>query len=162
MSRVSFLVSSCLLLAACQLSGGRLTQAHRTALQDSVRQTLEAYTAQVNALEWDAAIGYFADDPGFRWAEDGRITYPTYDSVVTTFNALRSVITAIQLHWRTVDVVALGPGAAAVTATFHEAFTDTAGTKTEFSGAVMIALRHQRDGWKFVSGHASSVQPRPE
>lgn len=148
------------LVTACQPGGPGLTEQHRAAIQDSVRQTLEDYTATVNAHNFDAATEYFADDPGFRWAEDGRIAYPSYDSVITTFNTLKNVITEISITWNDVVVTPLGPGTAAMTAMFHEAFTDTAGTTTEYGGAVMIALRHEADGWRFVAGHASS-EPRP-
>lgn len=147
-----------LALAGCQPRDVALTPAHSRAMVDSVRGMLQDYTALVNARQWDSVAGYFANDPGFRWVEDGRVTYPSYDSVVTTFGAIGAMIRSIELGWSDVAVTPIAPGAAALTATFQETLTDTAGVRVDLRGIVTIALRHERGGWRFVVGHASSPQ----
>lgn len=161
MSRLVVLAWLCVAAVACGRRGTELSPTHAAAIADSVRQVLDAYTASVNRLDFEAALAYFADSPEFHWAETGRFAYPTYDSLAATFQALQPVITELALAWDDVRVMPLAPGAAVLTAEFRETFADTSGARTSLAGIVTIALRHEDEGWRFVAGHGSYVTPHP-
>ena len=58
-------------------------------------------------------------------------------------------------------VVVLGPHGAALTATFEETMTDTAGTQTVVHGAWTAIYERAGDGWKIIQAHQSIV-PEPQ
>lgn len=150
------------LLSACQPGGAGLSEVHAAAIRDSIRQVLVEYAETVNRHDIDGALRYFANRPGFHFAEDGRLAYPTYDSLVTAFNIIDSIIPSIEVTWGDIRVTPLGPGTALASAAFHETFQDTAGTVTELNGIATLALRHGPQGWQFVAGHSSTERsPTP-
>ena len=141
---------------ACQPSSSQLTESHRIAIEDSVRQFLTEYSDKVNGGDLLDIIPYYANEPGFHWLENGTVSYPSYDSVVTVLEMLAPTVAEIRVKFEEPRVVALAPGVALLTTSFQEFFADTSGTEFEFGGALSIVTVHRDDGWKFLSGHASA------
>lgn len=142
---------------ACGPSGPPgLTAEHAEAVADSVNDALAAYVQRVNSWDWDGAAAFYADDPRFRWIEDGRTAYTSPDDIRTAYQALQGSFESAELTLRDTRVVPLAPGLANVSTSFAQALTDTAGGRFEFEGALTITLVHTPDGWRFLSGHTSS------
>jgi len=157
MSRISFSALFVSLgLAACQSGGAELTTMHRDALVDSVRTFLTEYVDAVNSGSLSATIPYYADDEGFTWAEDGRLRYPSHGALVTALDSLAGTIRSVSLVVDQPKVVALTPGLAALSVTYRESITDTAGQVARFAGVLTTVVGHREGGWKFLLGHSST------
>jgi ketosteroid isomerase-like protein len=159
MARLSVSVlAACLALAACGGGGTQLTTLHRNALADSVRDFLDQYVETVNRDDFSAILPFYADDEDFHWADGGRIAYPSYQSLVTAFDSLSGVIFDMQFMVDEPKVIPLRPGLATLTATYRQTLVDTAGQEVRWAGAFSAVVAHRDDGWKFLTGHASSTR----
>lgn len=147
---------ACLVLAGC--GGGRFTPLHRQAMADSVRQFLNEYVEAVNRVDFAAIRTFYADAPGFHWADRGRLAYPSYQSLVSTFDSLTGVVTSIRLTVDVPRVVPLRPGLAMLTATYRQSLADTGRQQFRSAGAFSGVVEHRDDGWKFIAGHASTAE----
>ena len=139
-------------------ASSQLTAEHRIAIEDSVRQFLQEYTAQANSGDLASVLDFYARDPAFHWVENGTITYESHEAVTTAFESLAPRMKELRLGFDEPRVVALGPGVAALTAAYRQMFADTAGAVFDVAGVVTFIAVHREAGWKFIAGHTS--QPR--
>lgn len=142
------------LLAACRVAPAGLTGSHARAIVDSVQVTFAAYVARLNARDVDSVARFYADAPGFQWVEDGEVRYTSRADVRTALERL----TAYKDFRFSADaprVVALAPGAAALSVTFDQALVDSSGHGFGMAGAMSVAAQHTPAGWKWLSGHTS-------
>ncbi len=141
---------------ACQPSSSQLTESHRSAIEDSVRQFLIEFAERASTGDLTDIIPYYANDPGFHWMENGALSYPSYDSVTATLRRMAPTIAERRFEFEELRVVALAPGAASLSMLFRQFFTDTSGFAFDFGGAMTLIVVHRDDGWKFISGHTSA------
>ncbi len=140
---------------ACQPSSSQLTESHRSAIEDSVRQFLTEFADQTSTGDLTALIPYYANEPGFHWMENGALSYPSYDSVTATLRRIAPTIAESRFEFEELRVVALAPGTASLSMLFRQFFTDTSGFAFDFGGAMTLIAVHRDDSWKFISGHVS-------
>ncbi len=159
MRRYVFLLVSLGVVMACQPSSSQLTESHRSAIEDSVRQFLTEFADQTSTGDLTAIIPYYANDPGFHWMENGAFSYPSYDSVTATLRRMAPTIAERRFKFEELRVVALAPGAASLSMLFRQFFTDTSGFAFDFGGAMTLIAVHRDDGWKLISGHVSAPLP---
>lgn len=132
--------------------------ARRAAMTDSVRTTLDAFVSVIEAGEWGELAEFYADDPRFRWMEDGRVTYESRDAIVASLVDMGSSFTHGSLQYRDVEITPLAPGLAAFSARFEQRLVDGNGGGFSFSGVLGATLIHEPDGWKFLHGHTSTAR----
>jgi len=134
-----------------------LTEQQRTAVVDSV-------TAQLYDLaNWMSSQGagrafpsFFDSTTGFVQAADGRITSPSYDSLVARYRDWTPPAGG-QLSWDTVRVEALGPGLAHFMGAFTESFTPPTGQAYVGHGVMSGVAVSRPGGWKIAALHTSVV-----
>ncbi len=152
-------VRAALALTACapQANSAVLTAAHRTAIIDSIRPVIAAWTDSMNHRDASGAARYYAADPAFRWIENGEVRYTSPAEVVTAMNGVFPSLRSFDLHLVEPTITPLAPGAASVTASFTQTMTDTAGHVTGIAGAVSFTMVHGDSGWRILVGHASAL-----
>ena len=146
-------------LVACQPATTEFTEEQRAAVADTVRQLADTFFEDFKALDFDHAMLPYASQ--IVWAENG-VLGTNRDSLETAwrgvFASLQEVTGGI---WDEVHVEALGPDAAAFTASFDWAGLDTTGAQVGASGVWTTVWQRTAEGWKIVQGH-ESYQPVPE
>jgi len=136
-----------------------LSESERMNIIENVRATLSEYVLAVNSGELHRVTEFYADDPEFRWVENGRLAYDSYASVQQAFEALQSNVGELKLQLGEPRIAPLARGAVAVTVPYAQVFVDTSGRRFETDGYITLLAVERADGWKFLLGHAS--QPRP-
>ncbi len=137
-----------------------MTPDHRAAVVDSVTAMLTAWREAVNSRKADRLAPFYADDPDFRWIEDGSVRYTSPREVIEDYRGLMPTVRAMELTLDNPAVTPLAAGAALVTTVFTQKITDTLGAVTGFAGALTLTVIHADSGWRFLAGHTSSLIPR--
>ena len=150
------------LLAACAPAGTpTLTDAHRTAIADSVRELAAGLAAQVSAHGYRGFPPAMDSAPGYVWAYNGFIAFASFDSmVVWTWSEPESKTREV-FAWDSVRIQVLAPGVAGLAATFSETRPDSAGTLKTEQGVFTAVAVHRASGWKLTTAHTSMLQPPP-
>ncbi len=130
--------------------------ARQAAISDSVRATLDAFVATIEAGDWEALGDFYADDARFRWMEDGRVMYDSRQAVVQSLVEVGGSFTHGTLEYTDLDVTPLAPGVAAFTSHFKQTLIGANGGGFSFSGVIGATLVHAPEGWKFLLGHTST------
>lgn len=164
-ARFHRLVIGTLLVAACRAApvaptAAVLTPALGAAITDSVTATLEQFRLAFAGRDIAAVLRFYADDPRFRWVEDGEVRYASKAEVATALRAYAPSLKAMELAYFDPLVTALAPGVAVVTTRFAQKVTDSSGVTRGFAGAMSMTLIHADSGWRLLVGHTSSLVPR--
>ncbi len=153
-------------LIACQRpappQGGRtlLDPAHATAMMDSVRSFAESVALGITGRGPAAWRMYFADEPAFFMASEGRLVFPNSDAAGRAIQGLAHTITHIVLRWGDSLIVdPLAPGLAMFAAPYHETRTDAGGQRLQEDGFFTGIAEHRPVGWQFRDAHWSVVTP---
>jgi len=141
-------------LVACRAAPAQLTAEHARAIVDSVGAAFAAYAARLNARDIDSVARFYAADSAFVWLEDGMVRYRSRAEIRTALQRL-TAYKNVRISLDAPAIVALGPGAAALSATFDQALVDSGGGGFALVGAMTIAATHTPAGWKWAAGHTS-------
>lgn len=162
MTRVA--VALCLALGflvshGCASGGTSLSDAHASAIRDSVSAAMTAFQRHSTAAQWDSLARLYSPSSAFRFLESGAIQYTSSAAVRA---ALAEVPAGMHIttDYRDLQIDPVGPGAAMVTALFETTFADSAGPRFRFGGALSLLWTHEADGWRIRSGHSSAPVPR--
>jgi hypothetical protein len=147
------------LVACTGLGAPAMTGTHAAAIRDSVQVTLDAFRRYSAAGRWDSLAALYADDPDFRWMEQGMIQYRSRSQILQALARVPQS-TRIETSYLDTKIVALGPGAAAVATTFLTKFVEGGSVRTQYGGVLDMVLVHREGGWRILMGHSSSRQPR--
>jgi hypothetical protein len=162
MPRPSVLVPALLLAIGCRAgSPAPLSDAQRTAIADSVRQMAADLAAGVSARGYRAFPPAMDSAPGYSWAYNGFLAFPSFDSMVAWTRAQPELRAPEVFAWDSVRVAVLAPGIATFSAGYSETAPDSAGSpKTEKGFFTAVAL-HREGGWKFTNAPTSTLPPPP-
>jgi ketosteroid isomerase-like protein len=161
---LSYSFACAALLAGCrpqEPAPTTFTAVHAAAISDSVTAVLEQFREAFSARDFDRVLQFYADDPRFRWIEDGEVRYTSKAQLATVLAALGTSLRSVELSFFDPVVTPLGPGIAAVTTRFAQKITDSSGATQGFAGAMLMNLIHADSGWRFLVGQTSLVIPRP-
>lgn len=139
---------------------GQLTEAWASAIRDSASTMLQALRRYSEAAQWDSVAALYSESPGFRFAENGTLRYPSSAAIRQALGSV-PIGTRIQTQYRNTEIAALAPGLADVVTLFQTSFVDSGGTRFSFEGAVTLLLAHESTGWRIIRGHSSSPPPPP-
>jgi hypothetical protein len=115
---------------------------------------MAAYQESFSARDRDSLQRFYADDPEWRWAVNGR------------FGMLSSLMIRARLdrlaaypHWfigyKDPTLRALAPGLALVQTEYRLSFEAADGKRFVSDGALTMFWKHLPQGWKVVGGHSS-------
>ncbi|MEP6591331.1 MAG: nuclear transport factor 2 family protein [Gemmatimonadota bacterium] len=155
---LGFLLVGC---AGTSPRGPTFTPAHVAAIKDSVNAALEAYRVAFVARDFDRVISYYAEDPRFRWFENGELRYGSRSAVAAALRSFGPTVRSLELAYFDGTVTPLAPGVAAVSTRFVEKVSDSTGALHGFAGVFSATMIHGDSGWHFLVGHTSVVVPHP-
>lgn len=131
-------------------------EARRAAITDSVRATLDDFAAAMEVGDWERLAEFYADDPRFRWLEDGRVRYDSKQAIVASLGEAGGSFTHGTLEYTEVEITPLAPGLAAFSARFEQRLVGSDGGGFSFRGVLGATLVHGPAGWRFLHGHTST------
>lgn len=147
--------------AACGPGGEQtLSESRSAAIEDSVGAFLATWAEGTREGGWDRVVDRYADDPSFRWVEDGRVRYRSVEEVRAGFEDVRAAFSDARTEFTEPSIAPLAPGLAHVVTRFRTTLTREEGPEVQFGGAMTMTVRHTGDGWKVLRGHMSSERPR--
>ena len=151
-------VSVALLAAGC--SAGRASESfskqHADALRDSVAMTLIDYTNRFNSHDLDSVVRFYADDPRWVWAAEGRVARQSKILVKQRLENLAG-FSRWRVRYAKMSIVPLAPGLAFVTTEYAMRFGDSLVTRLRFVGALTTFWVNTPAGWKISGGHSSTL-----
>lgn len=149
-------------LAACAPAGAPpLTDAHRAAIADSVRQVAEGMPAQIREHGYRGFVTFMDSTPGYLWAYNGMLPFASFDSMTAWTRSEPEAATREVFAWDTMRIQVIAPGVAGFAAGYSETRPDsTAVSKTERGFFTAVAV-HRPSGWKFTTAHTSTLPPPP-
>ena len=128
---------------------------HRAALGDSVRQLMVTLASEVSAQGFTAWIPYLEQAERFVWTSDGKIEFPSADSLARFIRPFAATLTHTSLAFDTIKVSPLAPGVAQAAATYRELFVGQKHDTTRLAGVFIGVWVRTPAGWRLVSGHTS-------
>jgi uncharacterized protein (TIGR02246 family) len=152
------LVAAMLLVTACASPSSSFTAAHRAAIVDSVQAMLVQWRDAVNSKDFARAGTFYSDDSAFRWYEDGQLTITSAQAVRNEMQSMLPNLRSFTLTLVAPRITPLGPGIATVGSEFTETITDTTGNAVGLAGALTATVVHERDSWRLLIGHNSSLR----
>ncbi|MEO8452234.1 MAG: nuclear transport factor 2 family protein [Gemmatimonadota bacterium] len=148
------------LSGGCAVDHGRLAEAQVLAIRDSVRTAIDGLQRHFAAAQWDSVTRIYADDPSFRWLEDGRVVARSAAEIRQYF-AKMPAGTRIETTYHDTEILPIVPGVASVVTNFQTHMSDsTADPGFTFGGILTMTFVHRDDGWRILNGHASAPRPR--
>lgn len=154
MRRVNLLLALFAVCAAPVLS--------QSSVEAEVRAMLEEYVDATNAADWQKVATYYADDPAFRWIEDGEVRYGSYDELKETFDSLDQMFSEVAMKLIDTVVIPLGSDAALVSSLFRQEVKLADGTPFTIEGGISMTVVLRENRWLFLAGHTSSPRSRPD
>lgn len=146
---------------ACSNEANTLTAQHEAAIRDSVTAFLKEHTAFMAAYP----AGTQAREKGLR-VYDPDVTYGgsvgaplpmlVQGREQILFGERPSWLGAFDWKPDTVIIKPIAPGAASVTETYREQWSDTAGRSVTIRGIMMMVVRNGPDGWRITHFQASN------
>jgi len=141
------------------LRAEEMSEAQTAAIRQGVQATLDAHGRLSAAGSWEALMRLYADEPRFRWMSNGAIVARSVDEIRKTFLALPPG-SRFETTYQDVEITPLAPGVAQMAAPFHTRVVDSKSGGYAFGGFLTMILVERADGWKILSGHASSPRNR--
>jgi hypothetical protein len=149
-------------LAACKPAAAPFTAEHQAALADSVREVAARLAAEISAHGYRAFTPVMDSAPGYVWAYNGFIAFPSFDSMATWARSSPEPKTPEVFAWDSVRVEPIAPGVATLAATYAETAPDRTGNQGTEKGVFTAVAVHRADGWKFTDAHTSTLPPPPD
>jgi len=129
------------------------------AIRQGVQATLDAYHELSAAGKWDALMRLYADDARFRWVTNGTVVARSVEEIHKGLSAQPAGSRA-ETTYQDVEITLLAPGVAQVATPYQTRLVDAKGGAFTFGGFLTMIFVERADGWKILSGHASSPQRR--
>ena len=97
--------------------------------------------------------------PGYLWAYNGFLAFPSFDSMVAWSRAEPEPKLPEIFVWDSAWVEALAPGIATFAAGYSETMPDSVGKARREKGFFTAVAVHRVGGWKFTNAHTSTLPP---
>ncbi len=153
------LLACLLLLVGCSPQPSTLTDDQAADVRSRVAAALDDFRRHQAAGAWDSAFALYANDPSFRWVEDGAVRYRSVAEILASLQRLPAGL-RIETTYRDVEITALGPGLAYLVAGFDSRFIYTGGQGFRVGGATTMLFGLRPEGWRILGGHVSSPRER--
>ena len=122
---------------------------------------LREFEAQLNAAEYDAALGFYADDPMFAAYEDGQLLYPTWNMLKNAFATLPNFGKGV-FRYDEAEVVVFDADHAHLSTRFWTSFGEEGQPGyVQFDGMMTAAMVRGSSRWQLLRIHASTLNRTP-
>jgi hypothetical protein len=160
-TRMSCVLSSLLLVQCTATREVDPWPSHARAIADSISSTLAAYQERFGAVDRDSLQRFYADDPDWKWAANGRFGIPSTQMIRSRLDRL-AVYPRWHIAYMDPSIRPLAPGLAVVATEYRMSFEAVDGKRFAYDGALTMFWKHRPQGWKVVGGHSSSrADPEP-
>ena len=161
MRRFVVAVSSLVFLtAACLPATTELTEQHKAAIADSVRQLSMDYVASISSLSADSVMAFHIDNDEFAWSIDAQLSLE-FEEVKVDAAAKYAALAAARVSLDTMRVAVLGRDAAVLSGAGTVSVTDPAGQEMRMVIAVTFVAARRENRWVLLQGHSSHAVPEP-
>jgi hypothetical protein len=140
---------------ACRQPTAPFTDAHQSAIRDSVTAALDAFKRYSASGKWDSLAALYSSAPDFRFAESGTIQYESAASIKGALSTVPAG-TRIETNYEQLRIAPLAPGVAVASGLFITRFEDSTNSGFTFSGAISMVWVHEAEGWRIRHGHSSA------
>ncbi len=161
MSRLSRVLAFASLAACAPAGAPPLTDAHRVALADSVRQMAEGMPDQIREHGYRGFVTFMDSTPGYLWAYNGMLPFASFGSMAAWTRSEPEAATREAFTWDTMRIQVIAPGVAGFAAGYSETRPDSTGTPRTEKGIFTAVAVHRASGWKFTTAHTSTLPPPP-
>jgi uncharacterized protein (TIGR02246 family) len=121
-----------------------------------LKEALAQYVAKYNEQDATGVGEFYADDPNFRWIEDGRAVYESRTAAVTGLTSFFAGFAESRLDAYNIKVSMLTDEAAVVSFDFTQIVAANGNASLKFEGTMSFAMSDRDGGWKIVVGHKST------
>ena len=128
----------------------------RVALENEAREAFVAYSGLLRQSKFDEAVAYYADDPRFIWVEDGGIKYDTQAQIKCALEGISSQGVVVTNFGRP-RMWALNDEQVMIYAKFRTTIDKDGDEEFTYAGAITVVMEEMESGWKFISGHTSTL-----
>ncbi len=150
---------STLSLAAALVSLWSCGRTHLGSVEGEVRAFAGEVARDVTRDGPAAWEKHFSDDPAFFMASNGELQFRDRAAATAGIRELPKMIRHITLEWSEVRVDAMGPDAALMGASFHEAIETAAGQSVDQKGYFTGVAERRNGRWQFRNAHWSVPVP---
>lgn len=81
-------------------------------VEAQLRQSLTDYENAINSMNWDKAIGFYAEDPRLYWIEKGNYQYESKEAIIESLEGLGLIVSAVSLKFSDPRIVVLSDNSA--------------------------------------------------
>jgi hypothetical protein len=148
-----------LVLTSFALRAQDISPEQGAAVREGIQATLDAYRELAAAGRWDDLVKLYVEDPRFRWVESGAVVARSVGEI-RRYLATLPAGARIETTFEETEILAASPGVAEVVTRFRTRVADAQGRGYSFGGVMTMTLVQHREGWKILSGHASSAGDR--
>ena len=131
-----------------------MSQAERSAVEDSVRHLAAAFIEADSQGDADRVMSLFTDSSDVTIVSNGLLR-PSRDSFAEALEALYGSVRNLSIVEDEARVTVLGPDAAVLTALYQFSRTDTAGVTSEGRAALTYVCARRDGDWKIIHYHFS-------
>ncbi|MFN8059056.1 MAG: hypothetical protein U0Q12_07810 [Vicinamibacterales bacterium] len=129
-------------------------------MADEGRTFLSAMVHDVTTQGPSAWRAYFADEPTFFMAAEGRMIFADSRAVTRGIEELSKAIAEIEIAWgEPMRIEALSPSLMSVAAPYRERRLDRADSRVEEAGYFTGLLEKKSGAWKVRNAHWSVIPP---
>jgi len=146
-------------LVACQQPVDLLPEERAAAITDSVSHVMQRFTAHADSAKWDSLGMFYSESSSFRFFESGVLQYGSAQAVRDALAELPAG-TRVATEYNDLEIQALAPGLALVTAGFETTFTGNGTPGFSYQGVVTLVWTNEGGTWRILSGHSSVPVPR--
>lgn len=123
--------------------------------QTEIAAFLEKWNSAIASGDIENIRAAYVNDGRFHWFEDGHLRYDSVDEILDQLKLFPNG-TKINTKLSDVRVTLASKNIAHCSAAFETKISMSSGA-IEFSGVFTMLLEKHKDGWKFISGHTSTV-----
>ncbi len=135
--------------------GPELTEKQRTAVMESVRETLHNYYRDIRTGGLTQEFKYLDNSSEFFWVPPGYSSALSYDSVASIIKVNAPSFRSVENAWDTLKIVPLSGALATYTGRLHSTMTDTSGKVMKLFLVETGILIRRNDGWKLLCGQTA-------
>lgn len=123
------------------------TPQHQVALSDSVRNVMSELATNVSRTGFTAWIPCLERSERFVWTADGKIEFPTADSLARFIEPFAATLSHTELAFADLRVSPLAPGVAQAAATYREMFVGRQADTTRVAGVFVGVWVRSSGAW---------------
>ena len=120
-----------------------------------IKAAVDQYIAKYNAHDAEGVGELYADDPNFRWIEEGKIVYETRTAAVAGLTAFLAGFGESRMEAYDVKISMLNDDAAVASFRFTQVVAANSQASIKFEGVMTLGLTNADGDWKILVAHKS-------